>query len=167
MASFVATLPTRQSRVLLATEMGARGLDMPHVTHVLNFEPPSSAVDYLHRAGRAGRFGRPGAVVTLVADEHEERRVMAFAASLGLSPVLAAFEGGVLKPVGEAAAAAAGAGTAVAATDAAAGSGAGTTSAAGGADASGVSGASTLLAGADRTVLAAAGAAATSAAVPA
>lgn len=50
-------------RVLVATSLMARGIDVPTVAAVVNFTPPSHAEDYVHRAGRTGRAGRGGGVV--------------------------------------------------------------------------------------------------------
>ena len=55
----------RESNVLVATDLASRGLDMPFVSHVINFDFPKATSDYLHRAGRAGRAGRPGFVMSL------------------------------------------------------------------------------------------------------
>jgi hypothetical protein len=48
-----------KTTLLLATPQAARGLDLPAVSHVYNVVPPGDAVEYLHRAGRAGRIGSP------------------------------------------------------------------------------------------------------------
>ena len=50
---------------LVATDLGARGLDFSHVSHVINFDFPKCAGDYLHRVGRTGRAGRTGFAVSL------------------------------------------------------------------------------------------------------
>jgi len=55
----------QDAKVLVATDLAARGLDFPFVSHVINFDFPESESDYLHRAGRAGRAGRKGIVITL------------------------------------------------------------------------------------------------------
>jgi superfamily II DNA/RNA helicase len=55
----------RETDVLVATDLAARGLDMPWVSHVINFDFPRTTSDYLHRAGRAGRAGREGFVMSL------------------------------------------------------------------------------------------------------
>jgi superfamily II DNA/RNA helicase len=52
---------------LVASDVAARGLDIPDVSHVFNYEPPRSPDDYVHRIGRTGRAGRQGASFTLVA----------------------------------------------------------------------------------------------------
>jgi superfamily II DNA/RNA helicase len=51
---------------LIASDVAARGLDIPDVSHVFNYEPPRHAEDYVHRIGRTGRAGRQGASFTLV-----------------------------------------------------------------------------------------------------
>jgi ATP-dependent RNA helicase RhlE len=54
---------------LIATDVAARGLDLEHVTHVINFDPPADEKAYTHRVGRTGRAGRSGTGVTLVLPE--------------------------------------------------------------------------------------------------
>ena len=54
---------------LIATDVAARGLDVDDITHVINFDPPRTAEDYVHRVGRTGRAGRTGTGVTLVLPE--------------------------------------------------------------------------------------------------
>jgi superfamily II DNA/RNA helicase len=49
--------------------MAARGLDVPDITHVVNFDLPKDSEVYCHRAGRAGRFGRAGEVLCVLAEE--------------------------------------------------------------------------------------------------
>ncbi|NGX44770.1 MAG: hypothetical protein K1060chlam3_00945, partial [Candidatus Anoxychlamydiales bacterium] len=53
-------------RVLVATDIAARGLDIDQLPHVVNFELPNVAEDYVHRIGRTGRAGREGEAVSLV-----------------------------------------------------------------------------------------------------
>ncbi len=53
-------------KLLVASDVAARGLDIPEVSHVFNFDVPHHADDYVHRIGRTGRAGRSGAAFTLV-----------------------------------------------------------------------------------------------------
>ncbi|MEY4412774.1 MAG: hypothetical protein RIQ53_67 [Pseudomonadota bacterium] len=54
-----------QLRVLVATDVAARGIDVPTITHVINYGLPMKAEDYVHRIGRTGRAGRSGLAITL------------------------------------------------------------------------------------------------------
>ncbi|MBU0632823.1 DEAD/DEAH box helicase [bacterium] len=59
-------------RVLVATDIAARGIDIDQLPHVVNFELPNIAEDYVHRIGRTGRAGNGGEAISLVCvDEHE------------------------------------------------------------------------------------------------
>jgi len=59
-------------RVLVATDIAARGLDIDQLPHVVNFELPNVPEDYVHRIGRTGRAGNEGAAISLVCvDEHK------------------------------------------------------------------------------------------------
>jgi superfamily II DNA/RNA helicase len=58
-------LRTKQLRVLVATDVAARGIDVPSISHVINYGLPMKAEDYVHRIGRTGRAGRNGIAVTL------------------------------------------------------------------------------------------------------
>jgi ATP-dependent RNA helicase DeaD len=60
--------------VLVATDVAARGLDIDHVSHVVNFDVPSDPDAYVHRIGRTGRAGREGTAITLV--EPREHRLL-------------------------------------------------------------------------------------------
>jgi ATP-dependent RNA helicase DeaD len=53
-------------KLLVATDIAARGLDIEHVTHVINYDVPASSEVYVHRIGRTGRVGRTGRAITLV-----------------------------------------------------------------------------------------------------
>jgi ATP-dependent RNA helicase DeaD len=63
-----------KSEILVATDVAARGLDIQHVSHVANYDVPSSPDVYVHRIGRTGRAGREGVAVTLA--EPRERRLL-------------------------------------------------------------------------------------------
>ena len=59
-------------RVLVATDIAARGIDIDNLPHVINFELPNIAEDYVHRIGRTGRAGNTGEAISLVCiDEHD------------------------------------------------------------------------------------------------
>ncbi len=62
------------SELLVATDVAARGLDIEHVSHVVNFDVPSSPEAYVHRIGRTGRAGREGVAITLA--EAREHRLL-------------------------------------------------------------------------------------------
>ncbi len=55
-----------QADMLIATDVAARGLDIPDVSHVINYDIPESAEAYVHRIGRTGRAGRKGEAITLI-----------------------------------------------------------------------------------------------------
>ena len=88
-------LRNRQLRVLVATDVAARGIDVPTISHVINYGLPMKAEDYVHRIGRTGRAGRNGLAVTLAErmDVGMIRRIQQFttqpipaSAILGLEP---------------------------------------------------------------------------------
>ncbi len=57
---------SQQVRVMVATDVAARGLDIPNVTHVINFDTPKTFEDYIHRIGRTGRAGASGHAHTFI-----------------------------------------------------------------------------------------------------
>ena len=59
-------------KLLVASDVAARGLDIPSVSHVFNFDVPGHAEDYVHRIGRTGRAGRDGKAVTICASADEK-----------------------------------------------------------------------------------------------
>ncbi|GAB3471554.1 DEAD/DEAH box helicase [Azotobacter salinestris] len=59
-------------RLLVATDIAARGLDIDQLPHVVNFELPNVEEDYVHRIGRTGRAGRSGEAISLVAPDEEK-----------------------------------------------------------------------------------------------
>ncbi len=65
---------TGKARVLFATDVAARGLDIPAVSHVINFDVPNAYDDYVHRIGRTGRAGKGGTALTFVEQQGMARR---------------------------------------------------------------------------------------------
>ncbi|WP_169980320.1 DEAD/DEAH box helicase [Tautonia rosea] len=63
--------------LLIATDVAARGLDIEHLSHVVNYDPPTEAESYVHRIGRVGRAGREGVAITL-AEPREHRLLQNF-----------------------------------------------------------------------------------------
>ncbi|MEO1405720.1 MAG: DEAD/DEAH box helicase [Pseudomonadota bacterium] len=63
---------TGELKLLVASDVAARGLDIPDVSHVFNFAPPPKDEDYVHRIGRTGRAGRQGTSYTIVGPEDEK-----------------------------------------------------------------------------------------------
>ena len=58
-------------RLMIATDVASRGLDIPHLSHVINLDVPTMAEDYVHRIGRTGRAGREGIAMTLYSHTDE------------------------------------------------------------------------------------------------
>ena len=58
-----------EARILVATDIAARGIDVPNITHVINYELPDDAENYVHRIGRTGRNGASGVAISLVNGE--------------------------------------------------------------------------------------------------
>ena len=61
-----------RTRLLLTTDVAARGLDIPKLPAVINYDLPTSVNEYVHRVGRTGRMGEPGQVISL-GDDHDLR----------------------------------------------------------------------------------------------
>ncbi len=70
--------------VLVATDIAARGIDVDEITHVVNYDVPYAAEDYVHRIGRTARAGRSGVAITLVTPE-ERRGIKAIERLIGFS----------------------------------------------------------------------------------
>ena len=63
------TFRSGRTPILVATAVAARGLDIPNVTHVINYDLPTNRENYIHRIGRGGRFGRKGVAINFVTTE--------------------------------------------------------------------------------------------------
>jgi len=71
-------------KLLIASDVAARGLDIPEVSHVFNFDVPHHADDYVHRIGRTGRAGKPGTAITIVSPA-DQKSVIAIEKLIGQS----------------------------------------------------------------------------------
>jgi ATP-dependent RNA helicase DeaD len=60
-------------RIMVATDLAARGLDIPHIKHVINFDLPQCAEDYIHRIGRTGRAGMEGNALSFISPEDRQK----------------------------------------------------------------------------------------------
>jgi ATP-dependent RNA helicase RhlE len=96
----LADFKANKVRVLVATDIAARGLDIDQLPHVVNFELPNVPEDYVHRIGRTGRAGASGEAVSLVSpDERNELKAIQNLIKRTLpSTVIAGFEPGTGQP---------------------------------------------------------------------
>ena len=85
-----------RTRVLVATDIAARGLDVDSVSHVINYDVPAAPEDYVHRVGRTGRAGNQGKAITIVApvDELSMRAIERLTGQSVRRVVPAGFAGG-------------------------------------------------------------------------
>merc|ERR1712019_247120 len=65
-------VPQSTTRVLISTDLLARGIDVQSVSLVINYDLPRDKENYIHRIGRSGRYGRKGVAVNFCADSDEE-----------------------------------------------------------------------------------------------
>src|SRR5579863_2026768 len=84
--------------LLVASDVAARGLDIPDVSHVYNFDVPIHADDYVHRIGRTGRAGRTGTAITLVAGSNDLKAVAAIEKLIGCAIPYMELPGGAELP---------------------------------------------------------------------
>lgn len=97
------TSPTSPS-ILLTTDVAARGLDIPQVDLVLQYDPPTDPKNFLHRCGRAGRAGRKGLSILLVQPGREAEDYISFLEIRGtvLTPLSSGMRGSLSRPHPEA-----------------------------------------------------------------
>jgi superfamily II DNA/RNA helicase len=69
-------------RILVATDVAARGIDVPTIEHIINFDPPDTVEDYVHRAGRTAR-GSMGGIVSTIATWRDKDTIQAIETALG------------------------------------------------------------------------------------
>ncbi len=62
-------------KFLVATDIAARGIDIDHISHVINFDMPNTAIDYTHRIGRTGRAYKLGAAFSLITKGGDRRQI--------------------------------------------------------------------------------------------
>jgi ATP-dependent RNA helicase DeaD len=72
-ASAIQRFRDKKSRVIIATDIAARGLDVPHVEHVINFDIPTCPEDYIHRIGRTARAGRTGSAICFISSSQKKK----------------------------------------------------------------------------------------------
>ena len=85
---------SKKTRIMIATDIAARGLDIPHIEHVINFDLPQCPEDYIHRIGRTARNGAEGEAVNLITGQ-DRKKWLAIQRLLnpGQKPVFAGAEG--------------------------------------------------------------------------
>lgn len=96
-AAVLAAFRSAKADVLVATEVGARGLDVPRLSHVVNLDLPTDGDHYVHRAGRCGRAGGTGLVVN-VATPESAWVVGKLAAAVRVEIAAVELRGGVVVP---------------------------------------------------------------------
>ena len=69
----ISSFRSSRHRIMVATDVAARGLDIPHTQHVINYDLPMAPEDYLHRIGRTGRAGLSGCALSFISPEDNIR----------------------------------------------------------------------------------------------
>jgi superfamily II DNA/RNA helicase len=84
-------------RIMISSDLAARGLNLPGVTHVFNLDVPTMSKAYLHRVGRTGRAGAKGTAVSIVTDT-EARLIRRYELELGISLQCVRLANGEIRP---------------------------------------------------------------------
>src|SRR5699024_105117 len=74
-----------KSELLLVSDVAARGLDIPDLTHVIHMDLPKETTQFVHRSGRTGRLGAKSGTVVAIVTKKEERQLQKFSSQLHLS----------------------------------------------------------------------------------
>jgi ATP-dependent RNA helicase DeaD len=69
----IAAFRNKRTRILVATDIAARGLDIPHLMHVINYDLPQCPEDFIHRIGRTGRAGQEGSALCLISPDDTKK----------------------------------------------------------------------------------------------
>lgn len=69
----ISAFRNKRYRIMVATDIAARGLDIPHIEHVINYDLPQCPEDYIHRIGRTARAGAEGAAVSFISPEDTQK----------------------------------------------------------------------------------------------
>lgn len=96
----IALMRQGEIRILVATDVAARGIDVPTVSHVINFDLPTCVEDYVHRIGRTGRAGAKGVALSLAANRDTQivRRIEQFTGQKIATHVITGMEPKVKEP---------------------------------------------------------------------
>ena len=86
-----------RTRILIASDLAARGIDIQGVSHVFNLDAPSQSKAYLHRTGRTGRAGVPGTAISILTVP-ETRLVRRYAQELGIRIAEVRLRNGQIQP---------------------------------------------------------------------
>src|SRR3546814_10879108 len=96
----LASFKDSKVQILVCSDVAARGLDIPAVSHVFNFDVPSNPEDYVHRIGRTGRAGRSGKAFTLALPE-ENKYLANVVSMLGMQIPLVTLDDAEIASAGE------------------------------------------------------------------
>ena len=78
---------TKSIQILIATDVAARGIDVPDITHVINYKLPDEAGNYTHRSGRTARAGKSGTSIVII-NSREKRKLQFIEKKQGLNLIM-------------------------------------------------------------------------------